>query len=118
MGAPPPGAVVTAATDLIAAERDRQMTEEGYDAEHDAGHAVDLVYASTAYAIEAATVADLQSTGAEPLGDYLGIIPQWWPWSSQYWKPTGEPVRDLVKAGALIAAAIDALLPVDEEAGS
>jgi hypothetical protein len=33
-----------------------------------------------------------------------------WPWDSPYWKPTpGNRLRDLVKAGALIAAAIDSL---------
>lgn len=37
-----------------------------------------------------------------------------WPWGKQYWKPTpNDPRRQLVKAGALIAAAIDAMTEVD-----
>ena len=32
-----------------------------------------------------------------------------WPWGSEYWKPSEDPVRNLVKAGALIAAEIDRL---------
>jgi len=32
-----------------------------------------------------------------------------WPWGSEWWKPSKDPIRDLVKAGALIAAEIDRL---------
>lgn len=33
-----------------------------------------------------------------------------WPWARNWWKPnTSDPIRDLVKAGALIAAEIDRL---------
>jgi hypothetical protein len=34
--------------------------------------------------------------------------PARWPWSQDWWKPT-NPRRDLVKAGALIAAEIERL---------
>lgn len=30
-----------------------------------------------------------------------------WPWDADAWKPTQDPIRQLVKAGALIAAEID-----------
>ena len=30
-----------------------------------------------------------------------------WPWPPEFWKPSDDPVRNLVKAGALIAAEID-----------
>jgi hypothetical protein len=33
-----------------------------------------------------------------------------WPWADEFYKPGTDPVRTLVKAGGLIAAAIDALL--------
>jgi hypothetical protein len=34
-----------------------------------------------------------------------------WPWDPKWWKPTPEDrIRELEKAGALIAAAIDSLL--------
>lgn len=45
----------------------------------------------------------------ETLGEEEGGI-ELWPWSREAWKPTGDRVRDLTKAGALIAAAIDAEL--------
>jgi hypothetical protein len=32
-----------------------------------------------------------------------------WPWDNKYWKPSEDKVRNLVKAGALIAAEIDRL---------
>jgi hypothetical protein len=32
-----------------------------------------------------------------------------WPWSKKWWKPSSDPIRNLVKAGALIAAEIDRL---------
>ena len=38
-----------------------------------------------------------------------GIAPFVWPRDSGWWKPSPDPVRNLVKAGALIAAEIDRL---------
>ena len=35
--------------------------------------------------------------------------PECWPWDHEWWKPSDDPVRNLVKAGALIAAEIDRL---------
>jgi hypothetical protein len=32
-----------------------------------------------------------------------------WPWDQDWWKPSPDPIRNLVKAGALIAAEIDRL---------
>jgi hypothetical protein len=32
-----------------------------------------------------------------------------WPWDAEWWKPSPDSVRNLVKAGALIAAEIDRL---------
>lgn len=86
-------------SELIAAERVRQQSEEGYDAEHDAGHADELARAGATYAL----VPEWRS----PPG---WAVPGMWPWDDQYWKPTPDDrVRELVKAGALIAAAIDSL---------
>lgn len=37
-------------------------------------------------------------------------FPRWWPWNIKYWKPTPEDrIKELGKAGALIAAQIDYL---------
>jgi hypothetical protein len=38
-----------------------------------------------------------------------GHPPDDWPWDWRFWKPSVDPIRDLVKAGALIAAEIDRL---------
>lgn len=101
---------MTKATDLIAAERERQVSEEGYNAEHDRGHERQLLAAAGVY--ETAAAVYLYE------GKAVALSPQWargcgWPWAGRYWKPTGDPVRDLVKAGALIAAALDSLLAED-----
>lgn len=84
--------------ELIAVERARQMVGleaggEGYSADHDSGHADELALAAAAYAIP-------ESHGA--------TREMFWPWDAHYWKP-GDRERELVKAGALIAAAIDAM---------
>lgn len=79
--------------DLIRAERERQIIVEGHTPDHDMDHGVnEFVCAAVAYLF-----------GDECM----------WPWESELFKPTHpineEHVRDLVKAGALIAAAIDRL---------
>ena len=38
---------------------------------------------------------------------YPGMVG--WPWDVSWWKPSDSPIRNLVKAGALIAAEIDRL---------
>lgn len=98
--------------ELIRVERIRQIHSEGYDARHDKGHAVELISAAVAYLINYTSpvkvipYSEWEGEGLlldnEPLDD-LG-----WPWAPEYWKPTSTP-RDLTKAGALIAAAIDSL---------
>ena len=85
---------------LIAAERQRQIDVEGYDVGHDAVHSSDaLIRAAVCYATPAHM--RLSLAGRAPLG---------WPWGVSHWKPTPDDrVRELVKAGALIAAEIDRL---------
>jgi hypothetical protein len=106
---------MTRATDLFAAERVRQIEEEGYDAAHDRGHAAQLVAAGTSYGMFQAVV--LRDGHSPEIALALGgpIIPPTWPWSSAHWKPTGDPRRDLVKVGALIAAALDSILEEDDD---
>lgn len=90
---------MTTGVDLIAAERQRQIDAEGWTPEHDAEHdRDDLALAAVGYA----TPPHLR-----PLS---GGAPRWWPWERRFWKPTPDDrVRELVKAGALIAAEIDRL---------
>ena len=107
--------------EMIADERKRQIEIEGWTPEHDAGHTLgELALAAICYAHPRPT----------PLA-----IKKLWPWDWSWWKPTlieaeekfhgreqagdtgfmyipdgaedGAVVRDLVKAGALIAAEID-----------
>lgn len=84
---------------LIADERARQITQEGWTPEHDDGHSNgDLAVAAACYA----------APGGQLRGEE---IREQWPWENAWWKPTpNDRVRELVKAGALIAAEIDRLL--------
>lgn len=80
----------------IAAERQRQVEEEGWTAEHDDQYREsDLGIAASGY-----LYVGLTGNASRPIG---------WPWHPDWWKPSDDPVRNLVKAGALIAAEIDRL---------
>lgn len=90
----------------IAYERFRQMEDEGFDAlhddaEHDSGI---LAAAGAAYAFHAG-----DQLHPYTQGDGGDDAPHWWPFESSWWKP-GAPLRDLTKAGALIAAEIDRVM--------
>jgi hypothetical protein len=89
---------------LITAERQRQVEEEGWTMERDIQeHAHgDLADAAACYA---ATQNSRENTSI------LGV----WPWDARWWKPTpNNRIRELAKAGALIAAEIDRLLNTPE----
>lgn len=80
--------------ELIAAERKRQVEQEGWTPAHDDEHAHgELADAAVCYALARGS-----ESGAAG-----------WPWEPSWWKPSGDAVRDLTKAGALIAAEIDRL---------
>lgn len=98
--------------ELIADERKRQIEVEGYSEQHDSQHqASEFVYAAIAYA-EAAKV----GINCQEIGNDDGIeimrrkieMGRIFPWGMANFKPTTD-IRDLVKAGALIAATIDRL---------
>ena len=82
--------------ELIAEERIRQIEVEGHTIEDDMRY-------NNAPAIAAAGVAYAMAFS----GDYYDVS-HVWPWKKEMFKPAGS-FRDLVKAGALIAAAIDRL---------
>jgi hypothetical protein len=86
---------------LIAQERTRQMAREGYSAQHDAQHVGDeLALAAAVYAVPASVRVT------------AGMM-RLWPFD-WYFRPEPEDrVRELVKAGALIAAEIDRLQASD-----
>ena len=100
-----PDAPVLSGVDLIAAERLRQQRDEGFDAAFDADHDLDeLATAAMCYACPPNL--DMRQDLTNRHGD--PIPPTEWPWNLDSWKPsTDDRVRELVKAGALIAAEID-----------
>ena len=78
--------------ELIAKERQRQIEEEGYDAKHDFREPLNrFIAGAVSYA-----VFDIDE----------GEAFAWWPWDYEYWKPKDRK-RNLIRAGALIAAALD-----------
>lgn len=81
--------------ELIAAERERQKAVEGWTEAHDDEHRFgELAEAAVCYAMP----------------DKLELPGDVWPFDQGWWKPTPKDrVRELVKAGALIAAEIDRL---------
>ena len=86
------------AIELIAEERQRQIDAEGYSAEHDDEHTDDdLRWAASCYLLH-----------GHLFIDDTPVAYRFWPWSRDSWKPADE-VRNLVKAGALIAGEIDRL---------
>jgi hypothetical protein len=83
--------------ELIAEERNRQVEKEGWTPEHDKQHRDgELAVAGASYAV--------YHTDAQVLDSTLDNA---WPWDEKWWKPSKDPIRNLVKAGALIAAEID-----------
>lgn len=87
-------------TQLIAEERERQITREGYNSSHDDSHDKgEMTDAAISYIMAAINVGH-PSTQRPP---------REWPWGEEWWKPSPDMVRNLVKAGALIAAEIDRL---------
>ena len=102
--------------ELIAAERQRQIEQEGWTPEHDAQHTggemadAGAVYADAASAlIRGASVEDI----AESYLDGVGALV--WPWDDEWLKIDPDPIRTLTKAGALIAAQLDLLLQQQKE---
>ncbi len=83
--------------ELIKIERKRQVEIEGWTAEHDARHYEgDLAVAALCYIAHVVGV------------DRMMSVMDYWPWDKKWWKPTPkDPIKQLVKAGALIAAEID-----------
>lgn len=92
----PQGDEMKTGVELIAAERQRQIEKEGWTASHDDDHDDgELALAAACYANPTRGVS---------------FPPNFWPWAEEWWKPSpGDRVRELVKAGALLAAEIDRL---------
>jgi hypothetical protein len=81
--------------ELIAEERQRQIDVEGWTSEHDDKHeAKELVWAAMCYGLYDGV-------------HWEGVPPPFWPWDSGWWKPSKDAIRNLTKAGALVAAQLD-----------
>lgn len=105
-----PDTLVSPGVELIHFERLRQIKEEGYDPARDDQH-VDqaLAIAAACYAMPA-PLREHDRWWSRGQGWNLFNHPRFWPFHRQYWKPAPDDrVKELVKAGALIAAEIDRL---------
>lgn len=101
------GAKTPTGVERIAAERQRQIEAEGWTPEHDTEHdACELAMAANSYVYWA-----VGQVNGECWPDEEPLIPASWPWDMDSWKPAVDPIRNLEKAGALIAAEIDRLRP-------
>ncbi len=93
-------------SELITKERDRQVYEEGFNSNHDSWHLCsELAVFAACYALDVAAKngevdIKLQAKYAQVAGELL-------PSDREWWKPELNPVKQLAKAGALIAAEID-----------
>ena len=117
--------------ELIGLERQRQIGVEGWAREHDE---MQLTAAAACYlkAADATGNAQVRSISVRRLIERRGLKPdadpyyrrmlddpishtfgdappERWPWDESWWKPSNDSIRNLVKAGALIAAEIDRL---------
>lgn len=90
---------------IIERERNRQLLDEGFNCVRDDK------YTHEQLAEAAACYATPFHDRPFPVRD--GQPPLIWPWEKKWWKPTPKDrIRELAKAGALIAAEIDRLLRI------
>lgn len=89
----------------IAAERERQLQAEGFTRDGDQQYRRgELARAATAYVQLAAMDLEAGTRNHIAWREPAAV----WPWAPEWWKPV-DTRRDLVRAGALIAAQIDAI---------
>ncbi len=88
----------------ITNERMRQVNEEGWSLEHDDSlKGGELARAAACYAMPSETRSAMIWN--------VSLRFRMWPWSEGWWKPTPDDrIRELTKAGALVAAEISRLL--------
>ena len=84
---------------MIAAERERVKSVEGFSDKHDDKHTNgELAWAACCYVYPCAVP---------------NSMPCEWPWDYKWWKPSSDKVHNLVRAGQLIAAEIDRLKRIE-----
>jgi hypothetical protein len=95
---PSPAVTHSKAAQDVLAERQRQISVEGWTPEHDDEHGSGcMAFAAAAYAAHAYAGPRLSTT-----------LWNWTGWSRDWWKPK-NPRADLIRAGALILAEIERL---------
>lgn len=104
---------------MIAEERARQLSQEGWTPEHDDRHTIgELCSAAGAYLFAGDCLANAKNFNDKyqctPESLTLEVLDGGgsvaWPWEAEWFKVDADPVRNLVKCGALVAAEIDRLL--------
>lgn len=92
--------------ELIADERARQISAEGWTEENDDRYeSGELIDGAASYICAARKRARGESEAMLCSMAEAAMIP--WPWEDCWWKPSEDNKRNLVKAGALIAAELD-----------
>lgn len=97
----------------IAAERARQISEEGWTPEHDNIHSDgQMARAAACYAYFASLNDEVRGvsmfSGSRECLSAMPVLRRLWQWGAEWWKPK-ERRRDLVRAAALIVAEIERL---------
>ncbi len=99
-------ASATNGIDLIMAERQRQISGEGFSSSHDDNWLDgEMVDAAMCYLYARN---DRRKSVRDENGFWL------WPWATEWFKP-GDYKRNLVKAGALIAADLDRVIRLEQQ---
>ena len=102
----------------ITAERKRQIEQENWTAEHDDQYLnQELPMAAACYTMMAEILTRSDNEDRRQIIAEEATPPVKWPWDARWWKPSPDPVRNLEKAGALIAAEIDRLKRLEQRNG-
>lgn len=102
-------------TAQIDRERTRQIMAEGWSEKHDDQHNIgELISAAICYATAGDCLANSKDNETPELLKEEILLHKYgigvaWPWGESWLKISTDPIRNLVKAGALIAAEIDRL---------
>lgn len=91
---------------LITLERKRQIEKKGFTSEHDDKHVNGELSAAAGSYTALASIQTNRQVHMQVKPSEMDPHPLW-PWDESTWKPSDDVVRNLVRAGALIAAEID-----------
>lgn len=105
----------TMALRMIIEERQRQIDAEGYTAAHDdTFRSEELADAAACYADPDPPMTRVRLSGVAARTTPYVNVPMLWPWDVHSWKPCPQDrKRELVKAGALVAAELARLLRLE-----